>query len=481
MTMPMPASIRVRLTLWYVLLLGVILAAFGAGVFLVLRHTLYNNLDASIHDQSSTLSDLIQYQGDRPYLVTRVSPGGGHDGEQFARVYDATGLLTFDNSSEMGEVPVNEDALALALQGTTNTYRVRVDDDTIRVRALPIRRDGRITGVLEIGFEDDVSDTLATLLLIGIISYPLTLVVAGFGGAFLARRALAPIDELTLLARRISAEDLGQRLDLKLPDDEVGRLARTFDEMIARLDEAFHRQRQFTADASHEFRTPLTIVRGQIDVALQNEREPEDYRQVLRAINEEMDRLTRMAGSLLTLARADAGQIPLVLESVRLADVVNGALEQVAQMAGQRGVQLHSDPGPPVTLQPDEDLLLQLLLNLLDNAIKYTGDGGQVTAGWISDGDHVALRVQDTGIGIPEEHIPYVLTGSTGWTGHEAARRAARAWDWRYAVGSRRRMEAPYPSKALQVRAQPSRSDCRLTVKQILTQSSSSLHVGVLG
>ena len=117
-------------------------------------------------------------------------------------------------------------------------------------------------GALELGqSEDDVSETLASLLLIMGIAYPVTLVVAGFGGVFLAGRALSPIDNITRTVRHISAEDLDQRLNLRLPDDEVGRLARTFDEMIARLDDAFRRQRQFTADASHELRTPLTIIK----------------------------------------------------------------------------------------------------------------------------------------------------------------------------------------------------------------------------
>ena len=160
--------------------------------------------------------------------------------------------------------------------------------------------------MLEVGLaEDDVADALDRLLLIMGVAYVVTLAVAILGGAFLAGRALSPVDKITRLARRISADDLGQRLDLQLADDEVGRLASTFDEMIARLDSSFRRQRQFTADASHELRTPLTIMKGQIDVALQKERQPQDYRQVLEAVNDEVDRLIRLAGSLLTLTRAD--------------------------------------------------------------------------------------------------------------------------------------------------------------------------------
>ena len=264
--------------------------------------------------------------------------------------------------------------------------------------------------MLEVGqSQDDVADTLQTLLFIVGIAYPATLVVASLGGVFLAGRALSPVDRMTRLARRISAEDLGQRLNLRSRDDEVGRLARTFDEMIARLDNAFRRQRQFTADASHELRTPLTAIKGQIDVALQRRRDPAAYRQVLQVVNEEVDRMMRLVGSLLTLARADAGQIPLAFEAVRLADVVGAAVEQVRPVASERGIELELVSSPAVTLRADEDLLLQLLLNLLDNAIKYTPAGGHVDVGWNVSAGQVELWVRDTGIGIASEHVPHIF------------------------------------------------------------------------
>jgi heavy metal sensor kinase len=398
-------SVRLRLTLWYVFLLAVILAAFSAGIYLTLRHNLYDNLDDSIQNRANVLLDIVRYEGNRPTLAGVVSSNDPNQGESFVRVFDASGELTFDGSAAAGDVPIDRRAVESALVGKTITRSVNVGE-ALRVRTLPIERDGRISGVLEVGqSQDDVSDTLQTLLLILGVAYPVTLVVASLGGVFLAGRALSPIDRLTRLARRISAEDLGQRLDLRLPDDEVGRLARTFDEMIARLDEAFRRQRQFTADASHELRTPMTVIKGQIEVALQRERDPQAYRQVLQAVNEEVDRMIRLVGSLLTLARADAGQIPITLEPVSLPDVVGAAIEQVQPLASRRGVDLQLSSSRPVTLRADDDLILQLLLNLLDNAIKYTAAGGQVTVGWNANGRDVELWVRDTGSGIAREHL----------------------------------------------------------------------------
>jgi heavy metal sensor kinase len=403
-------SIRLRLTLWYILLLAVILAAFSAGIYLTLRHNLYANLDDAVRNRATVLLDVMQYENGRPTLAGRVASNDPNQGESFVRVFDASRQVTFDNSAAAGSLPVDGTAIERALAGKTSSRSVTLGSDGFRVRAVPVELGGQVVGVLEIGQpQTDVSDTLQTLLLILAAAYPATLIVAGFGGVFLAGRALSPIDGLTRLARRISAEDLGQRLDLQLPNDEVGRLARTFDDMIARLDNAFRRQRQFTADASHELRTPLAAIKGQVEVTLSKERSAGGYREVLQAVNEEVDRLIRLVVSLLTLARADAGQIPLALEPVDLAELVAGAVEQVRPLASQRGVELSVASGPEVTLQADEDLLLQLLLNLLDNAVKYTQSGGRVTLAWDIRGGQVELSVHDTGPGIPSEHLPHVF------------------------------------------------------------------------
>jgi heavy metal sensor kinase len=408
--MLVPRSIRLRLTFWYVLVLAIILAAFSAGIYLTLGHSLYANLDDSIEARANDLLGLAEYEGGRPALPANVAASGPELGEQFVRVYDAEGLVTTDTSAEAGSVPGDAQVVRRVLTGQTSTLSLKADGESFRVRIVPIERDGQITGALEVGqTTGDVTDTLRTLLLVLAIAYPVTLATASLGGVFLAGKALSPIDRITRLARRISAEDLGQRLDLRLPDDEVGRLARTFDDMIARLEDAFRRQRQFTADASHELRTPMTVIKGQIDVALQRERDPQAYRRVLQAVNEEVDRMIRLVGSLLTLARADAGQIPITLEPVSLPDVVGAAVEQVQPLAGRRGVDLQLSSSRPVTLRADDDLILQLLLNLLDNAIKYTAAGGEVTVGWNANGRDIELWVRDTGVGIADEHLPHLF------------------------------------------------------------------------
>lgn len=196
---------------------------------------------------------------------------------------------------------------------------------------------------------------------------------------------------------------------MKLPDDEVGRLARTFNDMIGRLDEAFRRQRQFTADASHELRTPLTAIKGQTEVALQRDRDTEDYKQVLRGVNGEVDRMIRLVGSLLALARADAGQIAIAREAVDLGQVVTDAAEQVAPVARAKHIQFEARSGPTTRLIADEDLLLQLVLNLLDNAVRYTPEHGFVGVTWALEDGHAVIRVSDTGPGIATEDLPRIF------------------------------------------------------------------------
>jgi len=402
-------SLRLRLTLWYILLLALILAAFSAGIYLRLRHNLYASLDDSLETRADELLVLMRFEAGRPTLAGAVPEENQDADDQYVRVFDASGGITFDNGlSSIGRP--DDERLRAALDGRATISAVDGPGAAFRTRLAPILESGEVAGALAVGrTEDDVTDTLDGLLLVLGLSYPATLALASLGGVFLAGRALAPIDRLTRVARRISAEDLSRRLDLRLPDDEVGRLARTFDEMLDRLDRAFRQQRQFTSDASHELRTPLTAMKGQVEVALSRERSTDDYRGVLRLVNDEVDRLIRLVGSLLSLARADAGEIALRREDVDVGDLVRAACEQVRPLAADRGLGLEVEAGGAVTVRADQDLLLQLLLNLLDNALKYTPAGGRIAAGWRPAGAGAEVSVSNTGPGIAPEELPRIF------------------------------------------------------------------------
>ncbi len=414
-------GIRVRLTLWYLAVLTVVLALFGGGVYLALRESLDDSLEATVLSRSEALMSVVQMKDAGPALPDSViqaatDPADGSDfdedeaEERFARTWDRAGNVVSDAGGVKAEVLPQRDAILPVVGGTEQWVKLPGDDADFQILVRPIVIDGDVVGVLEVGqSRESIDETLGALVIILTIATPITLVLAGLGGLLIAGRALAPVDSVTRLARRLSAEDLSGRLDLDLPDDELGRLARTFDEMIARLEGAFRRQRQFTGDASHELRTPLTALKGQVEVALARQREPDEYRAVLTAVNEEVDRMIRLVGSLLALARADAGEIALGREPIVLGDAIAGAVEQVEPAASQRGVALDVKHGPELVVNADESLLLQLLLNQLDNAIKYTPSGGDVGVTWGVEGRFVVVAVSDTGIGVADEHQPHIF------------------------------------------------------------------------
>lgn len=422
-------SIRIRITLWYVVVLAVVLALFSLGVTFGLRRSLERNLEASIERRATTLASIVDVRDDGPalppaFIESAAFPDDDEpdddddvnepdfDDEQYARTFAPDGSLVSDAGGVDAAAPIPRTDLRAALNGDARWLSMTGEDESYRVLLRPLVSDGRVVGVLEVGQStEEVSDAISSLYQVLLVVAPLTLVVASSGGYFLAARSLAPIDRLTASARRISAEDLSTRIPTPGPNDEVGRLARTFNEMIARLEAAFRRQRQFTADASHELRTPLTAIKGQVDVTLSRTRDPEEYRAVLSRVNEEIDRLIRLVGTLLTLTRADAGEIPLDRESIDIADVIDGAVEQVRPLADERGVALHAVSGPVLRIEADQSLLVQLLLNLLDNAIDHTDAGGHVIVRWGAGGDRdtMTIEVEDTGVGIAAEHLPYIF------------------------------------------------------------------------
>jgi heavy metal sensor kinase len=241
------------------------------------------------------------------------------------------------------------------------------------------------------------------------LAIPLTLLLAVAVGLFLAGRALDPIDRITRTADQIGAENLSRRLDLPPSADEVGRLAATFDRMLDRLDRAFRRQRQFTADASHELRTPLAMLISQAEVALGRRRTASEYQRVLAGVRDDARRMDQLLGELLTLARADAGQELLMREPLDLGDLTTDVVAAMEPLARARGVELRLGPIEAVEVQGDQTRLTQLLVNLVDNGLKYTPAGGPVTVSVERQDGTAVIQVADGGVGIASEHLPHVF------------------------------------------------------------------------
>src|SRR5205807_7131897 len=239
---------------------------------------------------------------------------------------------------------------------------------------------------------------------------PLVLLVASLGGYFLARKSLAPIALMNAQTQRITAENLSSRLDVTNPRDELGQLATTINALLARLDATFTEQQRFIADASHELRTPLAVLRGETEVALEQNRGAEDYRESLALIKDEAERLSRIVENLFILARQPVDQHSIMKAPLRLNEVVSECVRSAQVLAAQRDFRLHLDgTRSEVNLNGDDELLKRMLLNLLDNAVKYTAPGGEVSVALSSQNGNARIIVTDSGIGIPAADQPRIF------------------------------------------------------------------------
>lgn len=403
--------VRWRLTLWFAAILAAILLSFGGLLFVGLRQRLHAGFDEQLLTQAAVTLASVAVRGDNPTLALR--PGGGQEGEYFLRLVDRGGRIVFDNGPTLGGVPPDPAAVAAALAGRTGLASMAVahdgenDTESLRVATLPVRRDGEegpVVGVLQVGLDRrDLDEVLNELLTALAIAAPLALATAAAAGYALAGQALAPVDEITRLAAAIGGNDLHARLDMDLPNDELGRLADTFDGMLARIEDAFERQQRFTGDAAHELRTPLSLLRSQVDLALAHPRDAEAYREALSGIDDDLGRLTGLVATLLALARADVGRLPVDPAPFDLAETVTAAADLYAPVAAEAGVGMRTE-APPTPLVADEDLVVQVLVNLIDNALAHTPSGGSIVVGCLREGRSARLWVEDTGHGIAAEH-----------------------------------------------------------------------------
>jgi signal transduction histidine kinase len=342
--------IRWRLMVWFTAVMAVVVLVVGAGLYLVLRMRLYGNFDEQLADQAALTLALVRTDTGTPELAMTGIAGVPVD--SVVRLVDARGTAIVDTAEQTDGLAVAslEDEIGSALDGETR-YSVHPieDGETLRMVSVPVRRDpgGEVAGVLQIGRDRaEIDEPLAELRRLLVLALPVMLAATATGGYLLAARALAPVEEIAGLAARVDAGALHERLDLDLPDDELGRLARTFDGMLFRIEDAFERQRRFTADAAHELRTPLAMMRSEIDLALHRPRTSEEYRHALRSLEGDVERLTLLVTRLLTLARADAGAVVVQRSAVDLAAIVHVVLDQYRESAEHAGLTLVDESAP---------------------------------------------------------------------------------------------------------------------------------------
>jgi two-component system heavy metal sensor histidine kinase CusS len=397
----MGMSIRWRLTLWNTLALAVVLLGFSALVYTMLRHALYERVDNSL---ASVLQELESKSNpDLPYWIKEAKE---HQ-DMLGVVYDSRGNVV-EHTEELASaslpvmpVPIGKPQgyadMMLPILGHQRTLQA-----TVNIKG------GDLTVLLIAGLEE-VDRELHELLVVLALAVPTSLVGAGGLAYFLAQKALAPMKRLHQLTEQITADHLDRRLPIANPNDELGHLAGTINAMIARLERSFTEIRRFTADASHELRTPLTAIRTEAEVALGRPSIAAEHQHLLGSILEECDRLTRMTDQLLTLSREDAGVARQVREGIDLAALVSRVVDTMQPVAEAKGVRLDMAGRAGLPMTGDEARLRQVFYNLLDNAIKYTPEGGKVEVRLEPEDQLAVVTVRDTGIGIAPEHLPRVF------------------------------------------------------------------------
>lgn len=409
-------SIRVRLALWYGGILGAVLVVLGVLFYVALARNL--NADFN-HSLQITAEAVGRYSLERRALLLPLNADDFfreiNDPElfnDFFRIFDASGNAEMRSKNHPKRlVPLTPEVLSHAIQGKTafETF-LYPGRNAIRLMTYPIIKDGKLISVLQVGGSlQQVEEVLARLRFTLLLILPAALVLALAGGWFLADEALHPVDAMAQVARQISAGDLSRRVPVRPRQDELSRLAETFNMMIGQIEGSIQQIRQFSADASHELRTPLTILKGEVEIALRQAQTVEEFKQTLVSSLEEIDRMSRIVEDLFLLSKGDLGEERLEMEPVELASLMKDTVLQLELFAKGKKVALVLERTDESAVIGDIYRLRELFLNLIENAIRYTPAEGRVAISVFSDRGEAVILISDTGIGIPKEELPRIF------------------------------------------------------------------------
>ena len=395
------------------------LLALSAFTYVLLYGVLHERADAALEELADTTVWVFVFaffvfgperagSAQQPRFLSNDLRSWG----RYIQIVDPQGhVLEKSDGLYTHQLPVGATALRRGLDGDTTFETISgLGEGSVRIVTVPVHLGTRVPLLVQAGASlEGVEAALQRAVWILVILTPSVFVLALVGGWLVVGRALLRVDLLTRTAVEIQSTNLQRRIEHAGPDDEIGRLARAFDQMIARLDQSFRQVRQFSADASHELKTPLTAIRGEAEVALMKQQSPAEYRATIGSILDSAERMSNIVDSLLLLARADAGATLIQREPVDLGEVTLAVFENLEATAHRHGVTLMIEELDDLTVGGDRLWLSQILTNLIGNAIKYTPGGGTVTIALRPDDGHAVLTVRDTGIGIAEEHLPRIF------------------------------------------------------------------------
>jgi heavy metal sensor kinase len=422
-------SIRTRLTVWYTVVLTLVLVALSLLTTIVFFRNLQRRMDADLRELSDAFlvtvhAEMEDQTAPDPFeAAVEVAIAEHHFPDHVYAVADPSGNVIISSlgqraaDSTKGSPPANllesssfQEFLAGALRAERFLGKVKGGKNGYRAFAQRFSVQGKIYSLIILRSLHPQQEMLEEVTATFAWVIPIAILLASGGGYFLARKSLAPVVAMSSQAGRIGAENLHERLAVQNEKDELGHLAQSFNSLLDRLGESFERQGRFMADASHELRTPVAILRGEAEVALSKQSRPlEEYRESLGVLHHEAERLTRIVEDLFTLTRADAGQYPLQPRDYYLEELIAECVHSARTLALAKKITLIFDGAAESPIHADESLIRRMLLNLLDNAIKYTPEGGRVTVTCHRDGQNYVVSISDTGKGISAELQPRIF------------------------------------------------------------------------
>jgi len=409
----MHLGFKARLSLWHMVVVAGILMVAALGSNWALVRLVRGQVDGALVELARAEAAALTTDGTSPIRIHEAPPGTA--APSFVRLDKFIQIVALDGhvvarSSTLGtaRLPARPGLLARVAAGETVFQTVEdFGEEPIRMVALPVTI-GRETYVVQVATSlDDARAVLRGARWLFVVVALAILGAVVVTGALLARRALRPIDRIVRQARRIGESSLAERLPHPGSQDEIGRLVATLNDMLQRIEHGFEVQRRFTADASHELRSPLSRLRAELEVTLRRPRERTEYEEALGSCLEEVERLSSLTEELLGLARLDAGEgHPPSTGAVPLAPIIEETIRRLAPEAKRRAVTLVAIPGPTLSVKAAPGAAALAVANILDNAVKFSPAGGRVTVSVSGEGGEAVVTVADTGPGVLPEEIP---------------------------------------------------------------------------
>jgi heavy metal sensor kinase len=405
--------VKTRLTLWYLLVLTGVLVVFVAGASLVLLWQMRAQLNRQVVEDLETVEGLLYFSADGQLHFSddyHNHPESKLVQERMLEVLSPDGTILLRND-QLGNRTVGGPPFPGEGVGGYSERSERISDGTRVILASRVHSMQGRSILLRVAFnQEPIWNRLEEMLAILLLALPLALAAAAYAGYKMAGRVLEPVEEMAYRAEQITSERLNERLPVENDEDELGHLARVFNQMLSRIEQSFEQLRRFTSDASHELRTPLASIRSVGEVGLQRDATPEEYRDIIGSMLEEVNRLTNLLDSLLTLSRADAGQLPMRLSVFPVMELVRDAAGLLEVLIEEKKLSFTLAGDESAFVRGDRLFLRQAVVNILHNAVKFTPIDGTISLRVSCEADSkVVLSVTDNGPGIPAEHATQVF------------------------------------------------------------------------